>query len=117
MVSTRYMYLRPGNLFKDFLIESHEETLTKAGKPKSEYVLQDRIIKGCLAEASPEMRARFAQLEHPITHTVVQRGKPLAKPGDKLILGERYFVVTGVDNADGLGITTLYYLEERMDAT
>lgn len=48
-------------------------------------------------------------------HTIVQRGTPLAKKTDKLVLGNRVFYVVAVDDTGGLGISTLYYVEERDD--
>jgi hypothetical protein len=45
----------------------------------------------------------------------VQRGTPLAKKTDKLVLGNRVFYVVAVDDTGGLGISTLYYVEERDD--
>ena len=55
------------------------------------------------------------QLQHPITHTIVQTGKPMAKAEDKLVLGNRIFLVQGVDEPGSLGVCTIYYVEERAD--
>lgn len=51
----------------------------------------------------------------PITHTIVQTGKPMAKAEDKLVLGNRIFLVQGVDEPGSLGVCTIYYVEERAD--
>lgn len=116
MINTRMMYLRPGNLFKEFVIESSTQQIGAFGRPKDGYESgTGRTLKGCLARASVEDREKWAQLEHPISHTIVQSGRPKAKPEDKLVLGERVFWIHAIDDCGGLGITTIYYAEERSD--
>lgn len=116
MISTRYMYLRPGNMFRDFAIEDEAEAVGPFGRPKPSYGQKEkRILRGCLSDASENDRERWKQLQHPVTHTIVQRGAPLAKEEDRLISGERLFIVHAIDDCGGLGITTIYYAEERKD--
>ncbi len=111
------MYLRPGELFKDFKIEVVTEHLSESGRPTVRYELSDRLLRGSLADASPKEIERCGQRKHPITHTVVEYGMPVAKPDDKLILGNRVFLIQEVDSAGDLGIATIYYVEERDDVT
>ena len=106
MNNARYMYLRPGNLFKDFIVERNTQTVTSTG----------RVAKGCLAEATDEDRTNHSQKDHIVTHTIVQSGSPKAKRSDKLILGNRTFYVVDIDDTGSLGISTIYYAEERRDA-
>ena len=51
MINARFMYLRPGNLFKDFVVESNTQVVTASGRvvndPKGD---GSKIIRGCLAE-------------------------------------------------------------------
>jgi len=111
-----FMYLRPGNLYKDFIIEENVTGVNSSGRPKTSYEGDGtKMMSGVLAEADNRQKMRWEQLQHPITHTIVQNGKPHAKAEDKLILGERVFLVQGVDEAGSLGIVTIYYVEERMD--
>lgn len=111
-----YMYLRPGNLYKDFVIEKSTAEIGSSGRVKRGYQDQAvRLIKGILSEADPEQKVRWGQLQHPVTHTILQDGAPAAKPEDKLILGDRIFLIKGVDQAGDLGICTIYYAEERLD--
>ena len=49
------------------------------------------------------------------THTIVQAGSPEAKKSDKLILGNRTFYIIDLDEVGSLGISTIYYAEERKD--
>ena len=32
MINARFMYLRPGNLFKDFVVESNTQVVTASGR-------------------------------------------------------------------------------------
>ena len=115
MVNALVMNLLPGNMFKDFLIESNQEYIGAFGRPKGKFTDTERILKGCLADATQNDRDRWKQLQHPITHTIVQAGPPMAKEEDRLVLGDRVFTIHAVDDCGALGITTIYYAEERAD--
>lgn len=117
MVNARMMYVRPGNLFKEFIIENNKQVVTSTGRVANSHGGDGtKTLKGCLADASDEDRTNHNQKDHVITHTVVQQGSPKAKRGDKLVLGGRVFYVVDVDDAGSLGISTIYYVEERRDA-
>ena len=110
------MYMRPGNLYKEFVVESNKTDVSTSGRPIEKYDSEDiKTLKGSLADATAKDIARFGQNQHPITHTIVQPGRPLAKANDKLILDDRVFLVWGVDEAGSLGVCTIYYAEERKD--
>lgn len=116
MVSTRLMYLRPGNLFKEFIIEANMQSVTGTGRVANIHTGDGtRTLKGCLAEASDEDRTNHSQKDHIVTHTITQAGGAMAKRTDKLILGERAFYVVDIDDAGALGVSTIYYAEERRD--
>lgn len=57
MINARFMYLRPGNLFKDFVVESNTQVVTASGRvanaPKGD---GSKIIRGCLAESTKKMQ-------------------------------------------------------------
>lgn len=117
MISTRMMYVRPGNLFKEFVIESNRQVVTSTGRVANSHTGDGtKTLKGCLAEASDEDRTNHSQKDHIVTHTIIQSGNPKAKRTDKLILGERTFYIVDIDDAGSLGISTIYYAEERRDA-
>lgn len=116
MVSAKIMYLRPGNLFKDFIVESNGQVVTGTGRVANKHSGdRTKILKGCLAEASDEDRINHSQKDHIVTHTIVQAGRPKAKRTDKLVLGERVYYIVDIDDAGSLGISTIYYAEERRD--
>lgn len=117
MKSTRMMYLRQGNLFKEFIIEDNRQVVTSTGRVADKHMGNGtKTLKGCLAEASADDREDHSQKDHIVTHTIVQAGRPLAKCTDRLVLGERVFYIVDIDSCGGLGISTLYYAEERRDA-
>ncbi len=116
MIHTRLMYLRPGNLFKEFIIESNQQVITSTGRVANHHTSNGtNLLKGCLAEASDEDRTNHNQKDHIVTHTIVQAGSPKAKRTDKLVLGERVFYIVDIDDTGALGISTIYYAEERRD--
>ncbi len=112
------MYLRPGNLYKDFDV-CRLKVEKVSGFPKESYVSTGDHLKGVLAEASSnqseKVKHRFDQSQHSLTHTLVAGGKSGVRKGDHLILGERGFLVLAIDNASALGISDIIYLEERND--
>lgn len=110
------MYLRPGNLYKDFTIEKKGASISTRGRAKTEYNRDPgEQIKAVLAEAKPQEKERWRQLQHPISHTIVQKGTPKASAEDRLVFGERIFFIQGVDEPGALGFWTIYYVEERYD--
>jgi len=116
MNNTRMMYVRPGNLFKDFIIEGNKQVVTSTGRVANSYTGDGtKTLKGCFAEATDEDRTNHSQKDHIVTHTIVQAGSPKAECTDKLVLGERVFYIVDIDDAGSLGISTIYYVEERRD--
>ena len=110
------MYLRPGSLFRQFLVEEKTTELRDTGRKETAFKGTGKIICGVLSDAKPSEIQRWKELQHPITHTVVQKdGEILSKAGDRLVHGGRYFYVQGVDDPSMLGVFVLYYVEERSD--
>ena len=115
-MNARIMYLRPGNLFKEFIIECNSQGVTSTGRVANRYTGDGiRTLKGCLAEASDVDKESRSTKDHTVTHVIVQSGPPRAKRSERLILNERVFYVVDIDDAGALGISTIYYVEERRD--
>lgn len=109
-------YLRPGNLSKDFFVGIRTGSVDKKGRSGGSYKADEkRPIRAVFAEATPQEKARWEQIQHPITHTLVERGRPKARAGDMLMSDSRRFYIQGVDEPGQLGLYTIYYVEERMD--
>lgn len=115
----RGMYLRPGNLVKEFRLLTMQKTVSDTGLPVSKYMPTGEILKGILAQASSDLSDRnkhlWDQTQHSLTHTIVSRGGPKAKKGDLLCLKETSYYVLTVDDVGDLAMSTIYYVEERND--
>ena len=62
-------YLRPGNLYKDFLVAKCTSGIDGKGRPVKKYESNDSaVIHAVLAQATPQEKARWEQIQHPITH-------------------------------------------------
>ena len=113
MINARFMYARPGNLFKEFIIEDNSQQVSSTGRVVNKHSGNGtKTLKGCLANATDKDIENHSIQDHIVTHTIVQSGPPKAKRTDRLILGERSFYICDVG---GLGFSTLYYAEERRD--
>lgn len=106
------MYLSPGNLPKSFIVERKQALPDARGRVKAQYEA-DGSISAVLAAATPKEQEQWRQMQHPISHTIVQKGTPKVVPEDRFIFGSRYFYVQGVDDPGSLGLWTIYYVEER----
>lgn len=115
MINAKLMYLRPGNMFKDFIILSKTASLNSSNKPVTSYS-RSGIISGCLADADPDIKSDWKQRGHTVSHVIVQNGEPKAKAGDRLVLNNRKFEIHGIDDMGSLGIAVQYFCEERFDS-
>ena len=94
MINANMMYLRPGNLFKEFVIENNRQKVTSTGRVVNDHKGDGiKTLYGCLADATTETAKNKSTEDHTVTHTIVQRGTPLAKKTDKLVLGNRVFYI------------------------
>ena len=89
------MYLRPGNLEKDFIVKRKKTDISDTGTPYSGYVDTGLLVSGVLADADKNQSDRKKHLwnqdQHSLTHTIVSKGEPVAKKGDLLAMDDRYF--------------------------
>lgn len=113
------MYLRPGNLLKEFIVKRSEQKVSDTGMPFVQYMDTGNLIRGVLAEADKNQSDRkkhlWDQEQHSLTHTIVCRGEAAAQKGDILAMDNRIFMVLLADDVGGLGVSTIYYAEERND--
>ena len=113
------MYLRPGNLFKEFIVKSKEADVSDIGLPVAKYKDTGILVNGVLAEASTDDREKtkhmWDQDQHSLTHTIVSWTGPEATKGDVHSVGRRYCITLEIEEACSLGVATIYYAEERND--
>lgn len=112
------MNLRPGQELREFEVFRDGDHRTASGRVTSNDRERLGTVKAILAAARPEEKERWRQLEHPVTHKIIQQGTPPfeIRPGDSFTRGDkRYIVQTAPYNVGGLGHWTIYYCDERND--
>lgn len=113
------MYLRPGNLEKEFIVKRSGQKVSDTGTPFVQYMDTGNLISGVLAEADKNQSDRkkhlWDQEQHSLTHTIVCSGGAVAQKGDILAMDNRVFMVLLADDVGGIGVSTIYYAEERND--
>ena len=109
-------FLRPGQGFKAFTVLRKTGGTTASGRAKTASLTPDGEIYGIISQASQQEKEQWKQNGHPISHTIVQRGtKNRAKATDELQLGDRRFLIQGVNDPGELGHFTVYKVNERAD--
>ena len=99
------IHLLPGQELHTFDVYRDGDHKTAGGRIVSNGRERLGEIKAVLAAAKPEEIQRWRQLEHPISHKIIQQGIPPFEivPGDSLIRGnKRYIVQTAPYNPGGL---------------
>lgn len=117
MFSTGANHL-PGQALKQFEVFRTTKTRTQSGRAMQGEEAQIGELKGILAQAKPEEKERWRQLSHPVTHKIIQEGKPdfQVRPSDILRHGHRKFYISAIPyDVGGLGHWSIYYCEERSD--
>jgi len=107
------MFLRPGNLLKNFILERCESGVNDMGRLQKVFKRDSEPFRCVLGSASPHEKEQYGRIDHPVSHTIVHRGRVRAKEGDRFLYGDRAFYVQAVDGGADLGIATVYYAEER----
>lgn len=111
--------LPPGTEIRAFDVFRDGERRTPSGRVTMSGAERLGGIKAVLAAASPREIERWRQLEHPVTHKIIQQGRaPFeVRPGDSIAHGgKRYIVQAAPYDPGGLGHWTIYYCDERSDA-
>ena len=70
MNNARLMYLRPGNMFKEFIIEDNSQTVSSTGRVVNRHTGNGtRTLKGCLAQANEKDIASHSRPDHTVTRS------------------------------------------------
>lgn len=115
---TGVIHLIPGQEFRTFTVCRDGGHKTASGRVISNGAEPIGEIRAILAAAKPEEIQRWRQLEHPVSHKIIQQGTAAfeIRPGDSLMCGERRYVVrTAPYNPGGLNHWMIYYCDERSD--
>lgn len=111
---------RPESFPKVFNVYEKNGALNEIGRPTKGAETLKCSVRCILSIAKPDEAERFHQIGVNVTHTLIQRGSPIAKEQDVFALvkngkEERHFRVQYVHNKGEMGINTVYYCEERGD--
>jgi len=110
--------LAPGQELRQFEVYRDGGHRTASGRVISNGIEKMGTISAVLAAARPEEKERWRQLEHFVTHKIIQHGTAPFEivPGDFLMQGnKRYIVQMEPYNVGGLNHWTIYYCDERSD--
>ena len=110
----------PETVPRVFHVYTSDTDTTERGRDKATAPTFVCTFRGIMARASPQEQLQFNQLGTVVTHSVIQRGQPLAGENDALILirngkPHRQFRVQAVHNKGSLDIDTVYFCQERSD--
>lgn len=120
------VFLRPGQELRNFDVFRAASAKTASGRVLRNAdngtldAMQGKIgtVRAILAAAKPEEKERWRQLQHPVTHKIIQQGVPAFEivPGDYFERGnKKYYVQTAPYNVGDINHWTIYYCDERSD--
>lgn len=104
---------RPGSQIKTFSIIRKKTGVDSKGKATYSDNAVVGELRGTLSNASQQEQSRWKQMEHPISHTIVVKGRTEAKAEDVLTISGRRFYVQGKNDPSEMGIFTILYCDER----
>ncbi len=107
-----------GKELREFTVSRADTRETENGRVINSSYTPVCVIKGILAAAKPEEKERWRQLQHPITHKIIQQGISAVKIKAGYVLeceGRKFYVRAEPYNIGGLNYWTIYYCEERSD--
>ena len=108
----------PGQELRTFEVCREAERKSATGRIYMDAESVIGTFRGILAAASPTEIERWRQLEHPVTHKIIQQGVAgfEIRPGDTIRYGDtRYIVQTEPYNPGGINHWTIYYCDKRGD--
>ena len=109
------MYVRPRMLFEKFLVEGAVARADDNGRVIKSYEPSGELF-GCISTITPNEAEKLSGLKHKATHRIVVRwGRTCARSGDKLIRGDKVYLVETVDDIARLGQFTVIYVTQRGD--
>lgn len=109
------IFYKPGQELQTYEIYRNKSTRDSRGRvtTKAEPELIDSV-RGTIAQASQREQERWQQQGHPISHTIVIRGRTMAEAGDEArVHGHRYHI-QGKHDPVGLGFFSTLYCQERL---
>jgi hypothetical protein len=111
--------LLPGQEQREFAVLRPEGRENQRGQELVNGFTPVGTIRAILAQAKPEEKERWKQLNHPVTHKIIMQHRPPfdIRPGDIFERAGRRFYMQAVPYDPGdIGHWTVFYCDERSDA-
>lgn len=106
------MYLKPRQLFDEFVIQKLISRVDEGGRVVKIFEPSGRLF-GCISNVNPSEAEKFMGLKHNVTHKIVQFwGRTTASTGDKLIRADKIYLIEHVAKIQQF---TVYHVNERSD--
>ena len=109
------LFFKPGQELKTY--EIYRKKASRDGRGRVSVAAQPELIdtvRGSISRASQSEQERWNQQGHPITHTIVIRGRTKADAGDEVRIGEKRYHVLGKHDPMELGFFSTLYCMERL---
>lgn len=109
--------LLPGQGFCPLVIWRKSGSIGKTGRPEGKYTPTKGTFLGIVTNASQKEIEQWKQNGHPISHKITSYSAGVAaKATDYLVMDDgRQFYIRGTKNPGDLGLTLIYYVEQRQD--
>lgn len=109
------MYLKPRMLGKKFLVEEKITRVDETGRAVVEYKPTGEVLFGVLSYLNPKEVEQWQGTKHFATDVIIQKfGRTKAAVGDKLVQGDKVYLVQSLEEVANSG-WRLYYVKERGD--
>lgn len=112
------LFYKPGQELKTY--EIYREKGTRDSRGRVTVSAQPELIdtvRGTISRARQSEQARWNQQGHPISHTIVIRGRTKADAGDEVRIGTKSYHVQGKHDPVELGFFSTLYCMERLGVT
>lgn len=112
------VFFVPGQELRKFTVLRPENRETENGRIVNNSYTPIGTIRAILAQAKPEEKERWRQLQHPVTHKIIMPFTALEIKADYIFErgGRRFYMKGEPYNIGDLNKWTIYYCEERKDA-
>lgn len=109
------MYLRPRQIGEKFIVQEKITRVDETGRTVIEFKPTGEILFGVLSYLNPVEVEKWSGTKHESTDVIVQRfGRTKAAVGDKLVQGDKVYLVQSIEEVANSG-WRLYYVKERGD--
>lgn len=109
------MLLRPRQIGEKFIVQEKITRVDETGRTVIEFKPTGEILFGVLSYLNPVEVEKWSGTKHEATDVIIQKfGRTKANVGDKLVQGDKVYLVQSIEEVANSG-WRLYYVKERGD--